>query len=180
MRLLKNITVNKILIAVSVLVIILLYLVTSFRNKPISNPENKEINYDFSIKDIEGNAVKFSEYKGKVVFLNLWATWCGPCRSEMPGIQNLYNKVNSEDIKFVMLSVEEESELNKVQTFVGRNKYTFPVFVSHEPLPRLFDVPSIPTTFIIDKNGKVAHYQQGSTQYDTEKYVDLLNSLSQK
>lgn len=180
MHFIKNLNVNKILIAVSVLVIILLYLVTSFRNKPIGNPENKEISYDFKIKDIEGNAVDFSEFKGKVVFLNLWATWCGPCRSEMPGIQNLYNMVNSEEIQFVMLSIEEEKELNKVQTFINRNKYTFPVFVSHEPLPRLFDVPSIPTTFIIDKNGKVAHFYQGSTQYDTDKYVKLLTSLSQK
>ena len=74
------------------------------------NPEEpaiaKKFNYNFSIKDLNGNVLDVKDLKGRTIFLNLWATWCGPCRMEMPSIQSLYNQVDNKKIMFIMLSID--------------------------------------------------------------------------
>jgi thiol-disulfide isomerase/thioredoxin len=74
--------------------------------EPEENVTRDGFDYNFSIKDLNGKTVDFSQFRGKVVFLNLWATWCGPCRVEMPSIQNLYNSTDHDQIIFVMLSID--------------------------------------------------------------------------
>src|SRR5690349_20904999 len=64
--------------------------------------------FNFSVKDLSGNTIDFKNFRGKIVFLNLWATWCGPCRSEMPSIQKLYEGIDKEKVSFVMLSLDDE------------------------------------------------------------------------
>ncbi len=82
--------------------------------EPEITAEDTPFDYEFALKDLEGNKIPFDQFKGKVVFLNLWATWCGPCRAEMPSIQNLYEKVDKEKIVFVMLSLDREGDTKKV------------------------------------------------------------------
>jgi thiol-disulfide isomerase/thioredoxin len=72
--------------------------------------------YEFLIKNLQGDKISFERYKGKVVFLNLWATWCGPCKAEMPGIQKLYDKMKDDSIEFVMLSIDKDNALAKVES----------------------------------------------------------------
>jgi thiol-disulfide isomerase/thioredoxin len=171
---------KKFLLILTLLTAGTLYLVTGFKNREISNLKDTKFDYNFAIKDLDGTTLSFDQYKGKVVFLNLWATWCGPCRYEMPGIQKLYEKAGSDDIVFVMLSIDKPGDLQKVDTYVTRNKYTFPVYMPSGRLTNQLNVPSIPTTFIIDKSGNVAVHHVGSTNYDTEKYRKLLTELSAK
>jgi len=130
--------------------------------------------YNFTIKDLKGNKVSFDQYKGKVVFINLWATWCGPCKAEMPGIQSLSEKLKDEPIEFVMLSVDKEAALPKVTSYLEKNQYTFPVFMPHGYVPDQLQVPSIPTTFIISKEGKIVLKEVGTRNYDTRKMVKFL------
>ena len=119
------------------------------------NKAARSFNYDFVLKDLKGNRVNFADYKGKVVFLNLWATWCGPCRAEMPGIHKLYEKLKGEPVEFVMLSIDNDKALPKVESYITTNKFTFPVFMPSGYLAEQLQVPSIPTTFIISKEGKI-------------------------
>ena len=137
----------------------------------------KNFNYDFKIKTLDGRVTDFNEFKGKVIFLNVWATWCGPCRVEMPSIQNLYNKVDKEKIVFVMLSVDDRKSFDKVVNFVGEKEYTFPVYVPHESLPEQLMVRTIPTTFVIGPDGKIAARETGTANYDTEKFKGFLEGL---
>jgi thiol-disulfide isomerase/thioredoxin len=130
--------------------------------------------YNFTIKDLQGNTVSFDQYKGKVVFINLWATWCGPCKAEMPGIQSLAEKLKNEPVEFVMLSVDKEVALPKVTTYLEKNEYTFPVFMSQGYLPGQLRVPSIPTTFIVSKEGKILMKEVGTRNYNTKKMVNFL------
>jgi thiol-disulfide isomerase/thioredoxin len=130
--------------------------------------------YNFTIKDLKGNKVSFDQYKGKVVFINLWATWCGPCKAEMPGIQSLSEKLKDEPIAFVMLSVDKEAALPKVTSYLEKNQYTFPVFMPHGYVPDQLQVPSIPTTFIVSKEGKILMKEVGTRNYDTRKMVKFL------
>jgi thiol-disulfide isomerase/thioredoxin len=130
--------------------------------------------YNFTIKDLQGNTVSFDQYKGKVVFINLWATWCGPCKAEMPGIQSLAEKLKNEPVEFVMLSVDKEVALPKVTTYLEKNEYTFPVFMPQGYLPEQLRVPSIPTTFIVSKEGKILMKEVGTRNYNTKKMVNFL------
>lgn len=159
--------------------LIVLYL-TSFNTSESESLLDKDFNYNFTLKTLDGEKVAFESLKGKVVFINLWATWCGPCRTEMPGIQKLYEKTESDDIAFVMLSIDKDGDQNKVISYIKKNNFSFPVYMPSGGLSSQLNVPSIPTTFIISKDGKVAHQKIGSTNYDTEKYRKILSELAEK
>ena len=154
----------------------MLVLKTGVLNADVETPKSPEdFNYDFSIKDLNGNAISFENYKGKVIFINLWATWCGPCRAEMPGIQSLADKLkDNKQIEFVMISVDKEVALPKVSAYLKKNEFTFPVFMPHGYFPEQLQVPSIPTTFIVGTDGKILMKEVGSRNYDTKKMVNFL------
>jgi thiol-disulfide isomerase/thioredoxin len=137
--------------------------------------KEKNFNYDFAVRDSNGKKISFDEFKGKVLFINLWATWCGPCRVEMPTIQQLYNEQAGDDkIKFVMLSLDTEKTVKNIEGYIKGNSYTFPVYRPSGYLPELFQVPSIPVTFIVSKQGKVVIHEVGATNFNTPRYKKLL------
>ena len=138
----------------------------------------KTFDYNFSIKDLEGHVIDFNRFKGKTIFLNLWATWCGPCRVEMPGIDELYKKVKDNDkIVFVMLSIDKSENFTKVVNFTKEKGYAFPVYVPSGYLPQQLQVPSIPTTLVINSDGKIVSKETGTTNYDTPKFKEFLENL---
>jgi thiol-disulfide isomerase/thioredoxin len=140
----------------------------------------KDFDYKFTIKDLQGNKVPFEQFKGKVIFLNMWATWCGPCRAEMPGIQSLYDKVKSDSIVFVMLSWDKDQDKPKIEKYLEKNSFSFPVYQPAGYLPEHLQVPSIPTTFIISKAGKVIQKEVGTRNYDTKRMVQYLKAEAAK
>ena len=131
----------------------------------------------FTMVDLKGETLGFEDLKGKVIFLNIWATWCPPCIAEMPNIQSLYEKVDSDKIAFVMLSVDKAG-LDKVKRFVDRKGFTFPVYMLASPLPDEFYTQSIPTTFIISPEGKIVHKQLGMAEYDTPEVRKFLQEMA--
>ena len=138
----------------------------------------EDFDYQFTIKDLEGNRFQFEQFKGKVIFLNLWATWCGPCRAEMPGIQNLYSKVDHEKIIFIMLSIDKDNDKGKIVDFLRKREFTFPSYQPSGYLPEQLQIPSIPTTFIISKEGKIVRKEVGTMRYDTPNFQKFLEELS--
>jgi thiol-disulfide isomerase/thioredoxin len=152
---------------------------TGIMDASVSQPAViNSFDYNFTIRDLEGRERSFNEFRNKTIFLNVWATWCGPCRMEMPGIQGLYQETDTTKVVFVMLSVDKASDLGKVRTYVKDKAFTFPVYVPAGPLPAQLDVPSIPTTFVIGPDGRIASSQAGATNYNTRKFKRFLNSLS--
>jgi len=139
----------------------------------------KKFNYNFSIKDMNGNVIDVKELKGKTIFLNLWATWCGPCRMEMPSIQSLYNQVDKEKIVFIMLSIDREGDLDKVKGYIKDKEYTFPVYMPASLLPNQLQVGMIPSTFVIGPDGRIAASETGAANYDTPEFKELLEKLVQ-
>lgn len=155
-----------------------LLLKTGAMNASIEEPAVvKSFDYNFKIRDLNGTVTNFKDFKGKTIFLNVWATWCGPCRVEMPSIQKLYDKVDNEKIIFIMLAVDERKDFEKVVNFVKEKEYTFPVYTPHEFLPDQLMVRTIPTTFVIDANGKIATKETGAANYDTEEFKTFLEGL---
>mgnify|MGYP005859123841 CR=1 FL=1 len=166
------------LIPIALVTAIVVLYITGFNRKSTPDLKNKNFDFAFTVKDMSGQTIPFDSYKGKVVFLNLWATWCGPCRAEMPAIQKLYDKTKSDGVEFVMLSMDKEGDEEKVKNYILRHKFSFPVVMPFGSLSNQLNVPSIPTTFIIDKKGKIVHQKIGTTNYDTEKYIRMLNDLA--
>ena len=134
--------------------------------------------YDFTIKELSGKKVDFKELQGKVIFLNLWATWCGPCRSEMASIQKLYEQVDPGKVSFVMLSLDKDSQLEKVKAYVASRSFTFPVYMPSGYLADQLQVPSIPTTFVITRDGMIDLKEVGMKNYNTPKFRKYLEALS--
>lgn len=133
----------------------------------------------FRMVDLEGKTVAFESLKGKVVFMNIWATWCPPCIAEMPNIQKLYDKVGSDNIAFVMLSVDEGG-VEKVKKFIKKKKYTFPVYMPASQFPQEFYSNAIPTTFIISPEGKIVARQEGMADYNTKDVQNFLQDMVKK
>lgn len=143
-------------------------------------PPTSEINppADFNLKLINssGDKVTLGQYRGKVIFINLWATWCPPCIAEMPGINNLYKDLESDaDIVFLMLSLDDD--FRKAMRFNERKKFSFDVYALAGPLPRMYHTQSIPTTFVIDAEGNLAFAHQGMANYDTSAFKKFLLEL---
>lgn len=136
--------------------------------------ENKKFNYNFELLDLNQTKIDVSEFKGKTIFLNLWATWCGPCRAEMPSIQSLYEKVDRDKVAFIMLSIDHNDPFTKVPKYIQSNDFTFPVYYPAGTLPQLLQVRSIPTTFVIAPDGSVIYSEMGTANYDTEEFKNFL------
>lgn len=147
--------------------------------KPLE--EGTDFNYDFTIKDLNGNKINFDKFKDKVVFLNLWATWCGPCRAEMPTIQKLYDKMADDpNVVFVMLSIDKDKDLSKVVRYLKDKSYSFNAYMPSGYLTEQINVPNIPTTFIISKNGKIISKEIGTTNFNTNRFYKFLKAESTK
>lgn len=136
---------------------------------------------DFELKDQYGKTHKLSDYKGKVVFLNFWATWCPPCKMEMPDIQKIYEKYEKqgEESEVVILSVaapntQDEKDIDGIKAFLEENGYTYPVLMDDGGYTfGAYRISSLPTTFMIDKEGNVFGYVQGGlTQEAMESIIE--------
>lgn len=134
-----------------------------------------EKDYHWPLTDLEGNPVNLNDFKGKVVFLNLWATWCPPCVGEMPEIQKLYDQFKSnDDIAFLMVSNEDNPT---IQNFINKRDYSFPVYSTRSASPEPFLTRSIPTTFVISKGGEIKIRETGAYNWGGSKMVGIIQGL---
>lgn len=135
---------------------------------------------EFSLADLNGNAVRLANLKGKVVFVNVWATWCEPCRQEMPSMQALYDTLGGGD--FTMLAVNsDQSGRDVVENFVATHKLTFPVL----PDPDLqvagrYKVTGYPETFVIDRNGTIVAHEIGPRHWDAPATIAAFKTLIER
>ncbi len=120
---------------------------------------------DFTLEAADGNEYSLSDYKGKVVFLNFWATWCGPCRHELPEVQELFEKMDPTEVVVLTVTLPggQEKSPNEIASFVHDEGYTFPVlFDENGDIFSAYGVNSFPTTFMIDKEGNIFGYVNGA------------------
>ncbi|UOQ51146.1 TlpA family protein disulfide reductase [Hymenobacter cellulosivorans] len=132
--------------------------------------------HNLTLLDQQGREVSLSALKGKVVFVNLWASWCPPCVAEMPGIHALYKKLDPKKVAFVMISLDQNPA--KAQNLIKRKGYTFPVYFPTANLPAPFDSNSIPSTVILGPDGQVAARHDGMADYDTPEFKAALEKLA--
>ena len=131
--------------------------------------------YDFMLVDEDGNQKPFTDFEDKVVFINIWATWCPPCIAEMPDINALYHDMKDKEIEFVMISLDDEFQ--KAKDFVGKKEFDFPIYRLASPLPKVYESSAIPTTYVISPEGKIVVSKSGMAKYNTKKFKKFLEEL---
>ena len=138
---------------------------------------NKSAPTGMTFRKEDGELLNLSENKGKVYFINFWATWCPPCRAEMPSINKLASKVENKDkISFIMVDVD-----NKMDTsvkYMKKNSFNLQVYASVSPIPEQIFNGTLPTTVIIGPDGTIVFHHTGMANYNTTEMINLLNTLS--
>lgn len=131
---------------------------------------------DFKLKDLNGKDVSLNDFKGKNVLLNFWATWCPPCKAEMPDIEKLYQENKNSDL--VILAVNLGEDKQTVKSFIEKNKYNFDILLdSDQDVAIKYNIVSIPTSFFIDKEGNIVSKKIGAmTLEEMKSYINLLNN----
>lgn len=123
---------------------------------------------DFKLKDLDGKELSLSDLKGKKVFLNFWATWCPPCKAEMPEIEKLYQE--TKDSNLVIVAVEIGEPLDTVKPFIDKNKYNFKVLLDpDQSVATKYNITSIPTSYFIDVDGNIVSKIVGGMNIDQMK-----------
>jgi len=130
---------------------------------------------DLTLNDIEGNPHSLTDYRGQVVLVNLWATWCPPCKAEMPTLQTFYDKYKEQD--FIIIAINDGDPTSDVLQFVKDYELTFPVWLdpTYIATEKAFNTLNLPTSFVIDRSGGIQLTWVGAISAETlEKYVTPL------
>ncbi|WP_312136717.1 TlpA disulfide reductase family protein [Sphingobacterium sp.] len=135
--------------------------------------------HDFSFSDLDGNIVSTNQLRGKVLFINFWASWCPPCRAEFPSIEELYQKFKDHpDVVFIMINQDDEAATGK--SYLDKEGFTFPMHRLHGPLANEIYTGSLPTTLVMDKAGSIRFKHEGFANYGSSKFIAQLEELLNK
>jgi peroxiredoxin len=131
---------------------------------------------DFTLKSMSGENLRLEEFRGKVVLINFWASWCGPCRQEMPILDGIHKRY--EPTGFSVLGVNVESDPKKARKIADRSGLTFPLVLDQDQsVSKAFDVKAMPYTVLVDRDGKVRYIHAGYKPGDENTYIDRLKAL---
>ena len=131
---------------------------------------------DFTLKDLEAQSVSLSSFKGKVVFLNFWGTWCHYCLEEMPSIQRMYDQLKHKDFEILAVSVNDTPAA--AQSYVTQNSYTFPVLLDLEyKASQIYGIRGFPTTYLINKRGNLIGKLVGSREWDAPEVIRIFKTI---
>ncbi len=139
---------------------------------PSSQTQAKKSAPDFTVKDAKGNNVSFSNFKGKPVVLNFWASWCPPCKAEMPDYEKMYQQYSAKGVVFMMVNLTDgDRETTATATkFLKDNHYTFPAYFDLQyDASNVYGISSIPDSIFVDKDGNIANAYQGMIDAPTMK-----------
>jgi peroxiredoxin len=141
------------------------------------SPQEGFLAPDFSLQDLGGKSITLSDFRGKVVLLNFWATWCGPCRREIPSLERLYHLRKDKGFEIVAVSVDRTSP-SKVVSFVANYRMSFPVLVNPRgDVGQRYWTRSIPTSFLLDRRGVIRWTVIGAREWDDVKTLGRIDQL---
>jgi len=128
--------------------------------------------------DLDGNAVNFADFKGKVLLVNLWATWCGPCLRELPALQRLSNKLAGTDFKLLAISIDKEISNQEIYAFYEKlNINSLGLYIDNDQkLGEILPTDVVPASFIINRQGEVVSYMRSFADWDAKEATDFMLS----
>lgn len=131
---------------------------------------------NFSVKNENGEITETSQLRGKVVFINFWASWCPPCRAEFPSVQKFYDTYKTNQ-NLVFLTVNLDDELILGKNYLQKEKFTIPFLVPNSSIPKELYNGSIPTTIVLDKTGKIRMHHSGMADYSKDSFYQEIEQL---
>lgn len=132
--------------------------------------------YGFALLDLNNEKVDINSFKSKVVFINFWASWCGPCRKEMPAMEKLYNKYKKKG--FVILAINYMEKKEKAKSFIEEMQLTFPALLDLDgSVSKLFKVYALPSSFFIDKKGRIRGVAYGAREWNRHGAMEIVEQL---
>ena len=151
---------------------------TEYTGEAVSETEEQpSLAPDFTVYDLEGNAHKLSDFQGKPVLLNFWASWCGPCQMEMPDFQDFYEKFG-EEVHFVIVNLTDgqQETVESASAFIAEKGYTFPVYYDTDiDAAMKYGVSAVPVSYFIDAEGRFVAWAQGAMSADMlQQGMDML------
>ena len=142
-------------------------------------PVLSDSDYQFAMRKTTGETISLSDFRGDVVFVNVWASWCPPCVAEMPTIETLYDNVgDNENIRFILLSMDEEPQ--KAVNFMKGKDFSMPYYFPASNLPAEFRSQYLPTTYVLSKEGKVVYKKEGIADYSSPNFAQWMRDLSKQ
>ena len=131
---------------------------------------------DFVLKSASGKNIRLSEFKGRVVMLNFWATWCGPCTEEIPHLNKLHKSLDSYDFELLGINLDEDQ--SKAKHLANKLNVNFPIlFDEQKSVSKSFSIDAMPTTILIDRSGRIRHINRGFKNGSIAKYYRQIQSL---
>ncbi|MDG3006460.1 TlpA family protein disulfide reductase [Paludisphaera mucosa] len=135
------------------------------------------VDYEWSLQNLDGATVSFADFRGKALFVNVWATWCGPCIAEMPSIARLAAHPDLQDGKVAFVCIATDDEVQDVKRFVAGKGW--PMTILHaRALPPVFLTDGIPATFFVSPDGRLAYSRVGSSEWDAPEVVKKLRDMA--
>ena len=154
--------------------------IADIQTKKIFNEKKSSVGYfapSFKLRNIKGNYESLESYRGEVVVLNFWATWCAPCRIEMPSFEKLYRRYRSEGVTVLAITLDKNSE-NKIKSFVDEYGLSFPILLDEKgEVERLYPSMTIPFTYIIDRQGRIVARVDGAKNWESSETFEAIEYL---
>jgi len=147
------------------------------------NQEKSDVGYlapRFTLRNLKGNFDSLENYRGQVVVLNFWATWCAPCRVEMPSFEKLYRRYRSEGVTVLAVTMDKSATL-QIKSFIDEYGLSFPILLdSKGEVERLYPSMTVPFTYVIDRNGRVVARVDGAKNWESKETFEAIEYLLKK
>lgn len=132
------------------------------------------VDYAWRVRGLDGRAVPLEAFRGRVIFLNVWATWCRPCVAEMASIQAAADSLAGSDVAFLLVAPQPRGQ---VERFARRHRLRLPLFLEHDPIPELFGLRALPSSYVIARDGRIAIRRRGAAEWDAPPVLAALRAL---
>ena len=161
--------------------VLFLFLITPFSRMELhaSGMEYPAVNFfapSFELSSLNGEKIKLADFRGKVVFINFWATWCVPCKTEMASMEKLYQRFKGKD--FEMFAISIDKDISPIKPYLDKYNLTFPVLLDTNNAVKIkYKFIGTPATYIVGKDGIILHNAIGPRDWSTEKIIEYFNHL---
>ena len=151
----------------------------SFKSMGVVLPRNELPAPNFTLQNSNGNSVSLSDFKGKAVLLNFWATWCVPCKKELPSMQRLYEDLKLDGFEIVAISIDRDKK-ERVHQYIEEYSLTFPVLLDpSQKVRKDYFILGLPTSYLIGKDGKLKGFISGAREWDSVAAKQMFHTLIQ-